>query len=223
MDQFTKEGRKLRPRKTAQSGSSFEKVEFSSGERRPRQYGEGRSSYGEHRSHGEGRRSYGENRSYGEGGERRTYGAKRQGQKGKFGPKFNKKKCVLSMVFGIIGIYLMISMFMSIPLAKMMIENMMRDMDQGSNTVVYVADAGPASAVIVFGGVVALAFAVVSIIMGALGLVDAIKAMKNGEKAVPGIVMAAIGLALSLVAVILFFVLCGEAAAFKAYLGNLRY
>ncbi len=88
MDQFTKEGRKLRPRKTANSNSSFEKVEFNS-ERRPRQFSDGeRRSYngGERRSYGDGERrqgsSYGERRprQYGEGrpssnyGERRSYG-----------------------------------------------------------------------------------------------------------------------------------------------------
>ena len=99
MDQFTKEGRKLRPRKTAaqsQDHSSFEKVEFhfgerkdsegeggerrsygenrSYGERRPRQYGESRGSYGENRGgYGERRpRQYGENREGGE--QRRSYG-----------------------------------------------------------------------------------------------------------------------------------------------------
>ncbi len=99
MDQFTKEGRKLRPRKAAaqsQDHSSFEKVEFhfgerkdnageggerrsygesrSYGERRPRQYGENRGSYGENRGgYGERRpRQYGENREGGE--QRRSYG-----------------------------------------------------------------------------------------------------------------------------------------------------
>ena len=109
MDQFTKEGRKLRPRKAAvqnQDRSNFEKVEFnfgernenagdaqqhSYGERRPRQYGEGRS-YGENRGgHSEGRGGYGDRRprQYGEsrgnygdrpsGGERRGYGENRGG------------------------------------------------------------------------------------------------------------------------------------------------
>ena len=83
MDQFTKEGRKLRPRKTAtRSSSNFEKVDFSSGEHRSnngerRTYGE-RRSYGENRNNGE-RRNYnaGERRSYGEGGGR-SYGENRQ-------------------------------------------------------------------------------------------------------------------------------------------------
>ena len=107
MDQFTKEGRKLRPRKAAvqnQDRSNFEKVEFnfgernenagdaqhSYGERRPRQYGEGRS-YGENRGgHSEGRGGYGDRRprQYGESrgnygdrpsGERRGYGENRGG------------------------------------------------------------------------------------------------------------------------------------------------
>ena len=101
MDQFTKEGRKLRPRKTAGEHARSEKVEYTPGahrsesgehhsnygSRRPdygerRQYGEGRpygerrSSYGEGRPHGE-RRQYGEGRPYGENrpyGERRQYG-----------------------------------------------------------------------------------------------------------------------------------------------------
>lgn len=101
MDQFTKEGRKLRPRKTAaKSNSNFEKVEFGSreqnsygenrsyGERKPRQFGE-RRSYGDNRNHGEGgeRRSYngGERRSFGEGrsyGEGRNYGDRKPRQFG---------------------------------------------------------------------------------------------------------------------------------------------
>ncbi len=98
MDQFTKEGRKLRPRKAAaqnQDRPNFEKVEVnfsersenagegprSFGERRPRQYGE-RRNYGENRGgYGE-RRDYGENRREGRpsfGGDRRPrqYGESR--------------------------------------------------------------------------------------------------------------------------------------------------
>ncbi|MBP9998982.1 MAG: pseudouridine synthase [Bacteroidales bacterium] len=78
MEQFTKEGRKLRPRKAAGTGSRSERVEYHSGE--GRSFGERRSS-GEHRSFGEGRpqrRSFGEGRpSSGEGrsfGERRSFG-----------------------------------------------------------------------------------------------------------------------------------------------------
>ena len=77
MDQFTKEGRKLRPRKTAaQRQPNFEKVEYSRGEfnddSRPRQYGE-RRSYGENRGgYGERRGGYGQGRgSYGSRGESR--------------------------------------------------------------------------------------------------------------------------------------------------------
>ena len=82
MDQFTKEGRKLRPRKNAAgSAVTSERVEYHPGEHKS--YGESRGSYGEHRSNNYGeRRSYGsgERRSYGEGrsfgnGERRSYGS----------------------------------------------------------------------------------------------------------------------------------------------------
>ncbi len=93
MDQFTKEGRKLRPRKTAaqsQDHSGFEKVEFHFGERNDNSNEGGeRRSYGENRGYGERRpRQYGENRGYGErrsygenreGGERRSYGENRGG------------------------------------------------------------------------------------------------------------------------------------------------
>ena len=59
MDQFTKEGRKLRPRRSAGSAAPrAEKVEY-----RP---GEGRS-YNEHKSYSEGRSGYGENRGGGYG------------------------------------------------------------------------------------------------------------------------------------------------------------
>ncbi len=98
MDQFTKEGRKLRPRKTSSTSSSFEKVEFnherrsfgdgehrSYGERKHRQYGEGRPSgnYGERRSYGDGER-----RSFGDG-ERRSYGERRPRQYGEGRPLGN--------------------------------------------------------------------------------------------------------------------------------------
>lgn len=105
MDQFTKEGRKLRPRKTREQSGSFEKVEYRSegrssnhSEGRPRRaegrsnYGESRGSYGEHRSnfgegrprrtegrsgYGEGRSSYGEHRSsFGEGRSSRPQGGR---------------------------------------------------------------------------------------------------------------------------------------------------
>ena len=75
MDQFTKEGRKLRPRKTAGQRPDSEKVEYtpgahrSEGEHRNSNY-EGRRSYGEgrpQRPYGESRGSYGERRgSYGD-------------------------------------------------------------------------------------------------------------------------------------------------------------
>ncbi len=95
MDQFTKEGRKLRPRKAAaqsQEHSNFEKVEFHFGERKDNggEEGSGRRSFGESRGFGERRpRQFGENRSYGErrgygegrpdreGGERRSFGESR--------------------------------------------------------------------------------------------------------------------------------------------------
>ena len=80
MDQFTKEGRKLRPRNTAQSTVSAERVEYRSenhgyGERRPRTEGK---PYGERRPYGEGRpqgerRQYGEHRQYSNNGEHRSY------------------------------------------------------------------------------------------------------------------------------------------------------
>lgn len=107
MDQFTKEGRKLRPRKAANSAVGAEKVNYRSSEESPRQssehrqwgekrsYGE-RRSYGENRSYGEQRRPYGENRSYGEGrrqagdnsryqqrDERRSYGEGRSYNEGR--------------------------------------------------------------------------------------------------------------------------------------------
>ena len=92
MDNFSKDGRKLRPRKNA-GGSAVSRAEkvdiqaerFDSGERRSygagRSYGQGRS-YGKNRGYGEGRgqgRCYGEGRSYGEGrqGAGRSYGENR--------------------------------------------------------------------------------------------------------------------------------------------------
>ena len=63
MDQFTKEGRKLRPRKTAGTRPASEKVEYNP----------------EHHSNHSGeRRSYGENRSYGESRPQRPYGGGRE-------------------------------------------------------------------------------------------------------------------------------------------------
>ena len=78
MDQFTQEGRKLRPRKTAGPRPSSEKVEYTPGAHRSE--GEHRNNNYEHRSYGEGRpqRPYGESR--GNGGEHRSnYGGGRSG------------------------------------------------------------------------------------------------------------------------------------------------
>lgn len=96
MDQFTKEGRKLRPRKTAaQRQPNFEKVEYTRSdfnEDRPRQFSERRSSgenrggYGEHRGgYGQqGRGGYGDHRSsrggYTERGGYRSEGGYRQSE-----------------------------------------------------------------------------------------------------------------------------------------------
>ena len=90
MDQFTKEGRKLRPRKAAYSAVGAEKVNYRSSEESPRQNSEHRQ-WGEKKSYGE-RRSYGENRSYGE--QRRPYGEdRRQAGKGRpsRGPRQNSR------------------------------------------------------------------------------------------------------------------------------------
>ena len=90
MDQFTKEGRKLRPRKTAYSAVGAEKVNYRSSEESPRQNSEHRQ-WGEKKSYGE-RRSYGGNRSYGE--QRRPYGEdRRQAGEGRpsRGPRQNSR------------------------------------------------------------------------------------------------------------------------------------
>ena len=110
MDQFTKEGRKLRPRKSAGAAQS-ERVEYHPGERRNnygerRSFGEGRSSnYGENRGSGNygerrprqnggynrsgaGNGNYGERRSYGEGrsfGERRSFNSENGEQRSSYG------------------------------------------------------------------------------------------------------------------------------------------
>ena len=100
MDQFTKEGRKLRPRKNTGNNSAAprsEKVEYHPGEHRSfssRPYGQhpSRQSYGEHSENGG---SYGERRprqSYGEGsgnnyGEhrpRQSYGERQQSGENRF-------------------------------------------------------------------------------------------------------------------------------------------
>lgn len=92
MAEFSKDGRKLRPRRSASAGS---RPAYSTSEKRGegegrgnnygerRQYGE-RKSYGERRGgSGEGRSSYGERRNFGEGrssyGERKSYGEHRGG------------------------------------------------------------------------------------------------------------------------------------------------
>lgn len=90
MDQFTKEGRKLRPRKAAYSAVGAEKVNYRSSEESPRQNSEHRQ-WCEKKSYGE-RRSYGENRSYGE--QRRPYGEdRRQAGEGRpsRGPRQNSR------------------------------------------------------------------------------------------------------------------------------------
>ena len=90
MDQFTKEGRKLRPRKAAYSAVGAEKVNYRSSEESPRQNSEHRQ-WGEKKSYGE-RRGYGENRSYGE--QRRPYGEdRRQAGEGRpsRGPRQNSR------------------------------------------------------------------------------------------------------------------------------------
>ena len=90
MDQFTKEGRKLRPRKAAYSAVGAEKVNYRSSEESPRQNSEHRQ-WGEKKSYGE-RRSYGENRSY--GAQRRPYGEdRRQAGEGRpsRGPRQNSR------------------------------------------------------------------------------------------------------------------------------------
>ena len=72
MDQFTKEGRKLRPRKNAGTHPQSEKVEYTPGAHRS-DSGEYRSdNYGAHRP-----RPYGENRGYGE--QRSPYGGQQRG------------------------------------------------------------------------------------------------------------------------------------------------
>ena len=72
MEGFSKDGRKLRPRKTAGNAARSEKVDFQSeGERRP--YGE-RRSFGEHRPYGD-RKPYGDHRPQ---GEHRPYGDRPQ-------------------------------------------------------------------------------------------------------------------------------------------------
>ena len=110
MEEFSKEGRKLRPRKSAAgSGSHSERVDFNSnyGEHRPqgegRPYGDRPRQYGEHRPQGEHRpygdrpRQYGEHRPYGEGGEHRQHSdhrpyGDRPRQYGEHKPGFGPRK-----------------------------------------------------------------------------------------------------------------------------------
>ena len=115
MDQFTKEGRKLRPRKSAGPRPVSEKVEYTPGEsrsnfgeRKPRPYGErdnrgygsrgsnnhGGSSHGSsYGSHGS---SYGSHSSYGarrnDGDERRPYGEGRSNFSDNRGGSFGDRK-----------------------------------------------------------------------------------------------------------------------------------
>ena len=70
MDGFSKDGRKLRPRKTAAGAVRTEKVDFSS-ESSPRPYGE-RRSFSDHKPYG---KPYGERKPY---GEHKTYGDRPQ-------------------------------------------------------------------------------------------------------------------------------------------------
>ena len=76
MDQFTKEGRKLRPRKTSGDRPRSEKVEYNPGAHKSASGEHHGGSYGDRSHYGE-RRSYGENRSYGEGRPQRPYGENR--------------------------------------------------------------------------------------------------------------------------------------------------
>ena len=80
MDQFSKDGRKLRPRKKAISGNGTNQAAarpaYSTGEHDTQNYGE-RRPYGERKPYGGERRQYGEHKSYGDHkpyGEHRQYG-----------------------------------------------------------------------------------------------------------------------------------------------------
>ena len=92
MESFTKEGRKLRPRKTAESSAHSEKVVYEHGHRPSgphRSFGErphrsfGDRPGGEHRPYGE-RRTDGEHRSF---GERRPYAGRPDGERRSFGER----------------------------------------------------------------------------------------------------------------------------------------
>ena len=108
MDGFSKDGRKLRPRKTAGSAPRSEKVDFHSsseqrpygerrsfgesrpsyGDRKPRQYGESRP-YGERKPYGE-HKPYGERKSYGDS--RPSYGDRKPRQYGEGRPSYGEHK-----------------------------------------------------------------------------------------------------------------------------------
>lgn len=133
--------------------------------------------------------------------------------------KAKKKFGVLAMVFGIIAVYLMFSMLMAIPMAKEMIIDMMHDAS-GSNTIVYVADAAPAGAVFIIGGIFALAFCIPSMILGILSLVNSIKDLKAGVKSIACLVMSAVGIVLSILAFILFFSVISGAVEFISFFEN---
>ncbi len=82
MEGYSKDGRKLRPRKTSQVQSEKVDIQAESQDSRPRY--EGRSSYGSHYQH-DSRKPYGERKPYGDrsqhkyqgGGEYRSYGSSR--------------------------------------------------------------------------------------------------------------------------------------------------
>ncbi len=86
MDQFTKEGRKLRPRKTSGEHSHSEKVEYTPGAHRSAPGEHRSSSYGPRPAYGE-RRPYGESRGYGEG---RNHGESREG--GEYRRSYNNSR-----------------------------------------------------------------------------------------------------------------------------------
>ena len=76
MEEFSKEGRKLRPRKHATTGGTHsEKVNFTPSSER--------KSYGERKSYSQSgeRKSYGERKTYGQSGERKTFGKPQGGRK----------------------------------------------------------------------------------------------------------------------------------------------
>ena len=94
MAEFSKDGRKLRPRRSASAGSrpAYSTSEKrGEGEGRGNNYGE-RRQYGERKGFGEDRSSYGERKSFGEGrsnyGERKNFGERKQfGDRKQFGER----------------------------------------------------------------------------------------------------------------------------------------